>query len=51
MPCGKFGSPYLGKTTVPARAAMSISAIVFMIFVCPNTGMAALNVYTILTVF
>ena len=38
--CGKFGSPYLGKVTAAARAALPISISVRSIFVCPNNGMA-----------
>ena len=41
MPCGKFGSPYLGQTTTAARAALPIPNSACGIFVCPNGGMAA----------
>ena len=41
IPCWKFGSPYLGKPTAAARAALPIPNSACGIFVCPNEGMAA----------
>ena len=41
IPCGKFGSPYLGKATAAARAALPIPNSACGIFVCPNKVTAA----------
>ena len=41
MPCGKFGSPYLGQTTTAARAALPLPNSACGIFLCPDKGMAA----------
>ena len=42
IPCGKFGSPYLGKVpTAAARASLPIDNSACGIFVCSNEGMAA----------
>ena len=38
IPCGKFGSPYLGKATAAARAVVPIPTGVCSIFECPNSG-------------
>ena len=42
IPCGKFESPYLGKATAAARAALPIPNRACGIFVCPNEGVAAI---------
>ena len=39
--CGKFGSPYPGKATAAARAALPIPNSACGVFVYPNKGMAA----------
>ena len=36
IPCGKFGSPYLGKATAAARAALPIPNSACGIFACPD---------------
>ena len=41
IPCGKFGSPYMGKTTAAARAALPIPTKCVQYSVCPNNGMCA----------
>ena len=41
IPCGKFGSTYLGMATASARAALPTPISVCSIFVCSNTGMTA----------
>ena len=41
IPCGKFGSPYLGKATAAARAAVPISNNACSIFVFPKKRIAA----------
>ena len=40
IPCGKFGSPYLGMTAA-VTAALPIPVSVCGIFACPNNCMAA----------
>ena len=42
IPCGKLGSPYLGKATAAARAALPVPNSARGIFVCPNKGMVAI---------
>ena len=38
IPCGKFGSPYLGKATAAARAVLPIPNCACGIFVRPSEG-------------
>ena len=42
----KLGSPYQGKATAAARAALAISASVCSIFECPNNGIVCLGFLT-----
>ena len=41
IPCGKFESPFLGKATAAARAALPVPNSACGIFVSPNKGMAS----------